>query len=255
MISLTPSNWHRLSGAFSVQLWVLASLPLSASQSISICCSLYFSLFCILTSSSEGPRGRLLETRSSCAVRAYYKSFFNAQCHWFPASPVALWMKSHNHQKMANSTADTLSLTHICKIHTRLPAQVKWCPPLDPTASSKYRDSSAKNTMNPDLIQADKVVTFWIITMIKMSGGTCWDHGLSTCRSIYNSYIHRWRWLPCNVPTSTSGAVWGYSILPKDTLTCLLSCQSQLTFKSVVVLSQATRLPSQVIWSSTQADH
>ena len=36
-----------------------------------------------------------------------------------------------------------------------------------------------------------------------------------------NSFIQWWWWLPCKVPTSTSGAVLGFSILPKDNSTYL----------------------------------
>ena len=43
-----------------------------------------------------------------------------------------------------------------------------------------------------------------------------------------HAFIHWWRWLPCKVPSSASGAVWGFSILPKNTSTCRPGESNQL---------------------------
>ena len=37
----------------------------------------------------------------------------------------------------------------------------------------------------------------------------------SNLQQFIQTFIHWWRWLPCKVPTSTSGAVWGSVSCPK----------------------------------------
>ena len=47
-----------------------------------------------------------------------------------------------------------------------------------------------------------------------------WAFSRSFCPkrlTVIHTFTHRWRWLPCKVPTSTSGAIWG-SVSPLRTL-------------------------------------